>query len=335
MPRLPAILLLCGAAAALVLVGVLIHSLHRVRNQAGTVPPPPPETGKVGEAGHRLFRHARRLSEEIGERSVARPENLRAAREYLVAHLSGLGLAPELESFDFAGASHANVIVSLPGRSRPEEVILVGAHYDTVAGTPGADDNASGVAVLLELGRALREVPLARTVRLVFFALEEPPAFRTRSMGSYVHAAAARARGEQIRAMVCLEMVGFYGEREGAQAFPLPLMGLVYPTTPNFVAVVGNLRSRRLVKRVGAALRRFPLPVETLACVSLLPGVDFSDHRSFWKMGYRAVMVTDTAFYRNPHYHGPGDTIDTLDFDRMAALAGGLVGVVRDLDGSP
>lgn len=132
--------------------------------------------------------------------------------------------------------------------------------------------------------------------------------------------------------MVCLEMVGYYDDRTGGQAFPLPFMSLLYSSTPNFIAVVGNLTSRGLVKRVARSIRQgSDLPVETLSAVSFLPGVDFSDHRSFWKMGYPAVMITDTAFYRNPNYHGPGDTIDTLDFRKMSSLLEGLVAVAKDL----
>ena len=154
-------------------------------------------------------------------------------------------------------------------------------------------------------------------------------------MGSAVYAAAVAARGERLRAMLCLEMVGYFHDRDGGQSFPLPGMGLIYPTTPDFLAVVANIKSRRLARRVAASFRASTdLPVETLATVRALPDVDFSDHRWFWKLGFEAVMLTDTAFYRNPTYHGPGDTADTLDYGKMAQVVEGLVRAVGDLAGA-
>jgi len=152
-------------------------------------------------------------------------------------------------------------------------------------------------------------------------------------MGSFVYAERAKAAGEQVTAMISLEMLGYYGTAKGGQAFPLPFMSLFFSTTPDFIAVVGNLSSRRLVADIAAPLRAAGMAVETLSTVSLVPGVDFSDHRSFWKMGYPAAMLTDTAFYRNPHYHASSDTVDTLDFGRMGVLLDGLEKAVRDLAG--
>jgi len=226
---------------------------------------------------------------------------------------------------------YGNVIATIDGKKTPGETVVVGAHYDTVTGTPGADDNASGVAVLLELSRLLRESRPDRTLRLVFFCLEEPPVFRTPSMGSFVYAERAKAAGERVSAMISLEMLGYYGTAAGGQAFPLPFMNLFFSTTPDFIAVVGNLSSRRLVQDIAASIRETGMAVETLSTGSFVPGVDFSDHRSFWKMGYPAAMLTDTAFYRNPHYHASSDTIDTLDFRRMALLLDGLERAVRRL----
>jgi Zn-dependent M28 family amino/carboxypeptidase len=167
---------------------------------------------------------------------------------------------------------------------------------------------------------------------LIFFFLEEPPVFRTEHMGSYVYAKEAKARNENITAMICLEMVGYYTNKKDGQTFPLPLMSMMFSTTPNFIAVVGNLRSRSLVEKVkNSLLKASRVPVETLTSVSFIPGVDLSDHRSFWKMGYPAMMITDTAFYRNPNYHTEHDTIDTLDFNTMADLLKGLLQAAKDL----
>jgi hypothetical protein len=151
-------------------------------------------------------------------------------------------------------------------------------------------------------------------------------------MGSYVYAMEAKGRNENIKSMISLEMLGYYKDKKGAQTFPLPLMTLIYPSTPNFIAIIGNLSSRNLVEKVKNSLKESSsIPVETLSSVSFIPGVDFSDHRSFWKMGYHAVMITDTAFYRNPNYHTARDSIDTLDFDKMSNLLKGLIQTARDL----
>ncbi|MCX7635348.1 MAG: M20/M25/M40 family metallo-hydrolase, partial [Syntrophales bacterium] len=226
----------------------------------------------------------------------------------------------------------SNIMVTIPGRKFPQEVVLVGAHYDTVAGTPGADDNASAVAALLELCRILKNDEPERSIKFVFFTLEEPPIFRSPYQGSVVYARAARARGENIVAMICLEMLGYYSDTKGGQGFPIPLMAALYSTTPNFIAVVGNFASRHLVGTVARSLRSAgTVAVETLTAFGLIPGVDLSDHRSFWDEGYPAVMITDTAFYRNPNYHTEGDTIATLDFSYLSALLEALVKMTRDL----
>ncbi len=322
-----------AVAAAVLFLGLfLLLSVVRVKTRTTELPPRPASPAAAG----RLVAHVEHLSAQIGPRSVHTPARLHAAQAYLAAELSALGLPPALQEVPYEGEVYHNLVVTLPGTERPDERVVFGAHYDTVAGTPGADDNASGVAVLLELGRALRDEPRRRTVELVFFALEEPPVFRTDRMGSHVYAAAARARGATLVGMVCLEMVGYYGHRKGDQAYPLPFMGLVYPSAPDFLAVVGNRASRVLVARVARALRQgCDLPVETLAAPAFLPGVDLSDHRSFWKQGYPAVMITDTAFYRNPNYHRPGDTADTLDYGAMARLVDGLAAVARELADGP
>jgi Zn-dependent M28 family amino/carboxypeptidase len=172
----------------------------------------------------------------------------------------------------------------------------------------------------------------SKTLKLIFFVLEEPPAFRTSYMGSYVYAKTAKENKEKIYGMISLEMLGYYNTIKGAQMYPLPLMGFFYPKVPNFIGVVGNLKSRKLVHTIANSIKKSTsIPVETLSTIKFVPGVDFSDHGSFWKMGYPAVMITDTAFYRNPNYHTPADTIETLDFDQMAILLQGLKQVAIDL----
>jgi hypothetical protein len=312
---------------ALLLCAFLLYSVMKIKGSPSAFFPPAPPTKNMA-----LYRHVEELAVNIGSRSVYEHDKLTAAKAYILSSLKEMGHAPILQDFSYQERVFSNIIVPLTGKTRPEDVVVIGAHYDTVAGTPGADDNASAVAVLLEMCRLLKAYSPERTLKLVFFALEEPPIFRSEFMGSFVYARDARNRQEWIGAMISLEMLGYYSDKEGEQTFPVPLMSLMYPSTPNFVAVVGNLSSRGLVNMVANSMRKGgSIPVETLSTVGFVPGVDFSDHRSFWKMDYPAVMITDTAFYRNPNYHTEEDKIDTLDFNRLSSILDGLVWMAKDL----
>jgi Zn-dependent M28 family amino/carboxypeptidase len=239
------------------------------------------------------------------------------------------------QPYEYRGRTYRNIYSVKPGTEEPGKVLVIGAHYDTVTGTPGADDNASAVAGLLELSRLLADVPLKWTVHFAAFTLEEPPLFRSRKMGSYVYAKSLKDSGTDLAGMICLEMIGYFTDDPGSQTFPLPFMRLMYPSKGNFITLVSNLQSRPLLKRIRDGFRRgTDLPVETLSTIFLVPGVDFSDHRSFWKFGYDAVMVTDTAFYRNPNYHGPGDRPGTLDYERMTEVVLGLKEAVQVMAGT-
>jgi len=226
-----------------------------------------------------------------------------------------------------------NLEVSLEG-SGSDGIIVVGAHYDTVPGSPGADDNASGVAALIEILRALRSAALRTTVKLVAFVNEEPPFFYSRQMGSSVYARAARRRGDDIRLMLSLEMLGCYSHAPGSQAYP-PFLRWFYPDRGDFIAMVSNLRSRRALT---AAVRAFrscsDFPVERLASPAFVPGVAWSDQVSFWRAGYPALMVTDTAFYRYPHYHCATDTPEKIAYAQMARVVDGLSKAIASLAGS-
>lgn len=274
------------------------------------------------------------LAGTIGARSLAAPSTLEEAALYVEGLLAEAGYEVEREIYETAGGHPVrNLIAEKTGREKPEEIILVGAHYDTVPATPGADDNASGVAGLAELARLLKDYDNQRTIRLVAFTCEEPPYYKSRWMGSRVHAREAKKRGDDIIAMMSLEMIGFF-DSSVSQGFPFPLMRLMYPNTADFIGVVGNLSSRRLVKRVREAMRRGgEIGVESISTVSLVPGVDFSDHASFWSEGYEAVMITDTSFYRNDHYHGSSDRPETLDYEGLAEVVLGLYQAVVELDG--
>ncbi|MGI9332296.1 MAG: M20/M25/M40 family metallo-hydrolase [Gammaproteobacteria bacterium] len=237
------------------------------------------------------------------------------------------------QEYSAEGVRSANLEVTLCGQDK-RETILIGAHYDTVPHCPGADDNASGIAVLLELTRLLGTHKPPCNLRFVAFVNEEAPFFYTRSQGSRVYAQAARRRRDRIRFMLSLEMLGYYRDAPGSQQYP-PLFRYFYPNQANFVALVSNFRSRQEMRALAAAFRaasRFPL--EHVATFSWIPGVAWSDHLSFWREGYRALMLTDTAFFRNPHYHQATDTPETLDYPRMAAVTTGLAGAFDRLAGA-
>jgi hypothetical protein len=281
----------------------------------------------------RLMRHVQVLAGEIGERHLFRAAALDAAAGYIREVWARQGLVVREEPFEVHGRRCANLLVELPERGGSQELVVVGAHYDSVIGSPGANDNATGVAVLLELSRALRSARLARTLRLVAFVNEEPPFFQTEAMGSRRHARQARARGDAIVAMLSLETLGVYSARPGSQRYPFPL-GAFYPATGNFLGVVGNLRSRGLVREVVAHLAAVTdFPVEAAATVAWIPGVAWSDHWSFWQEGYRAVMLTDTALYRYAEYHSAADRPEVVNAREFARAAHGLIEAVRRLAG--
>jgi Zn-dependent M28 family amino/carboxypeptidase len=279
----------------------------------------------------RLRAHVRRLAGDIGERNVWRPAALEQAAAYIAASLQEQGDAVAAQEFTAHGVPVRNLEAARVGAARAQEIVVVGAHYDSVLGSPGADDNASGVAALLEIARLLHGRKLARTLRLVAFVNEEPPFFQTDEMGSLRYARRCRERGEEVVAMLSLETMGYYTDAPRTQKYPAGL-GLVYPGTGNFIGVVGDLRSRALVHRTGAAFRRHArVPCETAAVPGFIPGVGWSDHWAFWQNGYRAVMVTDTAPFRYPEYHTAEDTPDRLDYARTADVVSGLAETIADL----
>ncbi len=271
------------------------------------------------------------LARKIGDRNVFRHENLAAAAAFLETSLAEAGYEVARQEFEVFDITCVNLEAEITGASRPEEIVVVGGHYDSVFGCPAANDNASGTAATLALARAFAGTKPARTVRFVLFTNEEPPHFQTPQMGSLVYARRCRARGERIVAMLSLETIGYYSDADDSQGYPFPF-GLFYPTTGNFIAFVGNVSSRGLVRDCVASFRRHArFPSEGGALPSFIGGVGWSDHWSFWQEGYPALMVTDTAPFRYPHYHTHEDTPDKLDYDRMALVVAGLEKVVGDL----
>jgi hypothetical protein len=279
----------------------------------------------------KLRGHVTRLAGEIGERNVFLPRALHQAEDYIRGQWRAQGYAVAEQRYEVKGVASANLEVSLPGHAHPEQVILVGAHYDSVAGSPGANDNGSGVAAMLELTRVLAGSAPARTLRFVAFVNEEPPFFFWKQMGSMHYARAARARGDDIRLMISLETLGCYSDEPGSQRYP-PLFRYFYPDRADFVAFVSNFKSRKAMRRTVLAFRAVSdFPAEHVATFSWVPGVAWSDHLAFWRQDYRALMVTDTAFYRYAYYHQVTDTPDRLDYDRLARVAQGLAGTLLEL----
>jgi len=272
------------------------------------------------------------FAETIGERNIGRRYGeLRKAGEAIEASLRAAGLAPRRHGFRADGCEVWNFDVENRGQTKPDEIVIVGAHYDSAQTTPGADDNATGVAATLALARRLGKAKLARTVRFAFFVNEEPPYFRTGNMGSVRYAKLAAYAKERVVAMLSLESIGYFDPKKGSQRYPPPL-SLLYPSTGDFVAFVGNVSSRTLLNRCLRAFRRKTrFPSEGAALPGEIRGVGWSDHWAFWQAGYPAIMVTDTAPFRNPHYHTPGDRLRTLDLARTARIVQGLRHVVLDL----
>ncbi|HUL42276.1 MAG TPA: M28 family peptidase [Burkholderiales bacterium] len=271
-----------------------------------------------------LRNHVGRLAGGIGERNVFRAGTLRSAADYIRAEWTAQGYRVAVQAYTAEGVPSENLEVTAPGKSNPGEIILIGAHYDSVQGSPGANDNASGVAALLEISRRFAERAPARTVRFVAFVNEEPPFFFWDKMGSMIYAKAARARSDAIRLMASLEMLGCYSDQPGSQNYP-PLLRFFYPDRGNFIAFVSNFSSRQVMHQLVNAFRSCSdFPVESLATFEFVPGVSWSDHLSFWREKYPAVMITDTAFYRYAYYHSALDTPEKLDYDSMAQVVDGL-----------
>ncbi len=315
---------------ALIVVTALFYPIVKIKMSASVIQPEPRFLPASCEK--ELYEHVHALSAAIGSRSIQEYGKLQEAERYIITFLEGQGIPFSLQRYNHEGKRFNNIIVSFEGSSQREESFIIGAHYDTVSGTPGADDNASAVAVLMELCRALKDYRPQRTLRMIFFVLEEPPSFMTPAMGSYVYAQQALDRGEYIHGMISLEMLGYFNENEGSQAFPIPGMRWLFRDRGDFIGVVGNVHSRELTLAVAEALKAgSTLPVEHLVALPFIPGVGLSDHGPFWKMGFPAVMLTDTAFYRNPNYHSSRDTIETLRFDKMSLLVCGMIHVVEFL----
>lgn len=306
-------------AAVVVGAGLIVLVQPFVTPMPSTPPPVDPS---------RLETHVRRLSVDFHPRRYDRPDNLERAVQYITDELTAAGAAVSTQDIVVAGKSYRNVIARFGPATGP--LLVIGAHYDSYRMTPGADDNASGVAGLLELARLLRQTPPPRPVELVAYAFEENPRSGNADMGSAWHARALREANREVRLMLSLEMIGYFTDAPGSQRFPAPGLSFIYPDRGDFIALVGKLSDFGAMREVKAAMSgATTLPVHSLNSPRKVPGIENSDHVNFWDAGYPALMVTDTAHLRNPNYHKADDTWQTLDYRRMSMVVQGVFAISR------
>ncbi|OQY44072.1 MAG: hypothetical protein B6247_30735 [Candidatus Parabeggiatoa sp. nov. 2] len=332
----------------LVLLGGLWFYMIRMPNVAFQGEPPPLNPVER-ELFDNLKSHVAFLASDLRGRNQNDNNSLTPSKNYIIDQFRAYGYQVSLqeyqafvEMYSHLGAkllaqyknldeTYANIEVELLGKDKPEEIIIVGAHYDSVAGSPGANDNASGVAGVLEIARLLHEQKLSRTVRFVAFVNEEPPFFQTEAMGSFVYAKRSATKAENIVGMIALETIGYFRDEPGSQQYPPPF-SFFYPDKGNFIGFVGNLWSRRLLRQAIDIFRKISkIPSEGAAVPAFIPGVSWSDHGSFWKNDYPAIMITDTAPYRYPYYHTAQDTPDQIDYKKMTRVVMGVQKVVEVL----
>jgi hypothetical protein len=286
-----------------------------------------------------LRANVQKLAGEIGERNMWHYAQLNTAADFIEDSFSRAGLRTRRDSYDMHGQACHNIEVEIPG-AQPD-IILVGAHYDSVFGSPGANDNGSGAAAVLVLAqrfaarekerRPPRRTP-NKTLRFVAFVNEEPPYFLSGEMGSLVYARRCKERGDKISAMISLETIGYFSDAPHSQTYPSPGLGVFYPKVGNFIGFVSNIRSRALLRRVIALFRKHAkIPSEGASLPAFIPGVSWSDQWSFWQHGYPAIMVTDTAPFRYPYYHASSDTPDKLDYDRFTLVVSGMEKVIQEM----
>ncbi len=278
-----------------------------------------------------LARDVYTLAAEIGERNIWKYKNLTAAAEFIEKSLIEAGYQVNRQNYQVEGKTCWNLEAEITGTKHPERIMVIGAHYDSVYGSPGANDNGSAVASTLALARWFSDKTTAITLRFVFFVNEEPPFYHTNQMGSMVYAKSCRAANENIIAMLSLETMGYYSDQPNSQKYPFPF-NFVYPSTANFIGFVANTSSRELLHTVIASFRRHcKFPSQGGALMKIVPGISWSDHWSFWQAGYPAIMITDTALFRYPYYHGPEDTPDKINYDHLARVVSGLETVIFEL----
>ncbi|MGY2492933.1 M28 family peptidase [Cupriavidus sp. CP313] len=317
----------------LALVAILVLTQMPGHSHSGPLPTLSTEEQALSA---RLREHVRHLA--TTEHNVQKYTELEAAAQYIENTLAAEGYVVSRQEYETLGRKVRNLIVTVPSQTQSgKNVIIVGAHYDSAIGSPGANDNGTGVASILELAKRLKDAGATAQSDIVFalYTNEEEPYFRTNLMGSSLHARSLKEKGANVIAMFSLETMGYYSDVKGSQKYPGPLKAF-YPERGNFIGFVGNVRSLGLVRKVTGSFRQHAaFPAEGIAGPRAIPGIDWSDHAPFMDQGYPCLMVTDTALYRYPYYHGAQDTIDKIDFDKLARVVVGLEAVVRDLANNP
>ena len=288
-----------------------------------------------------LRANVQRLAGQIGERNMWHYAQLNAAADFIEDSFARAGLRTRRDSYEVGGQACHNIEAEIPGSLQEATafqlshlpVIVVGAHYDSVFGSPGANDNGTGVAATLALARRFASAKPKQTLRFVAFVNEEPPYFLSGEMGSQVYARRCKERGDKISAMISLETIGYFSDAPNSQTYPSPGLGLFYPKVGNFIGFVSNVKSGALLRRVMTLFRKHAkVPSEGASLPAFIPGVSWSDQWSFWQHGYPAIVVTDTAPFRYPYYHSSNDTPDKVEYDRFALVVSGMENVIEELD---
>lgn len=273
------------------------------------------------------------LSEEIGERNLRRFDALQEASRWIEKYFTKLDGHFSKQIYQIENKDCENLILEYTGQTYPDQIVVIGAHYDSVLHCPGANDNASGIAALLVLASLFAKKETEKTLRFVAFTNEEPPHFQSEKMGSFRYARECRRRGEKIKAMVCFDTIGYFSQERGSQHYPPP-MGMYYPEKGNFIGFVSNLKSKNLLCKMIKTFRKTTdFPSEGACLPAWVPGVGWSDHWSFWQFDYDGILITDTAPYRYPCYHTEKDTIELLNFQAMARIVSGISCCISDLAG--
>lgn len=323
------------AVAIAFLVVCSTESLHAQKADTQTQQDKTKPAAKENQAADfetTLKKHVEQLATTIGERNLLHYKELCAAADYIETEFKNYGLTPERQTFKVRRLDCHNIAAEIKGSKLPDEIVIIGGHYDSATGTPGANDNGSGTAAMLALAQHFSKSKPDRTLRFVAFTNEEPPFFQTEDqMGSWVYAKKCRLEEQNIVAVISLETMGYYTDEENSQNYPPPLDRL-YPSTGNFVGLVGDIKSGKLMRRVKKSFKaNSKVPVEGAALPGNIPGVGWSDHWSFWQEGYVGIMITDTAPYRYPHYHEASDTPDKINFPVYAKVVEGLVKPIEEL----
>jgi Zn-dependent M28 family amino/carboxypeptidase len=273
------------------------------------------------------------LAVKIGRRNFDSYQNLVAAKDFLTKELEQAGYQVREQKYTIADKTFSNLEVEIPGSSLADEILVIGGHYDSAFNSPGANDNATGAAAVLALAREFVGTKPMRTLRFVEFTNEEPPYFQTKNMGSLVYAQAAKQRDDKIVGMFSLETLGYFTDKENTQKYPPPLSSL-YPDRGNFIGFISDIDSRELLRNTIRSFRaQTKFPSEGVALPSSIQGVGWSDQWSFWQQGYQALMITDTALFRYPHYHTNEDTLDKIDVEKLSRVTYGISQVIRDFVG--